>query len=61
MALLINYNSGGTAMEGAFLMGPAGAGFEYFLRPILGAHGLTYDDLTPLYATQTGDRRRRFE
>ncbi len=36
------------------VLGPAGAGFEYFLRPILGAHGLTYDDLTPLYSTQTG-------
>ncbi|MDH3744291.1 MAG: TAXI family TRAP transporter solute-binding subunit [Acidobacteriota bacterium] len=36
------------------VLGPAGAGFEYFLGPILGAHGLTYDDLTPLYATQAG-------
>lgn len=36
------------------VLGPAGAGFEYFLKPILGAHGLTYDDLTPLYATQSG-------
>ncbi len=36
------------------VMGPAGAGFEYFLRPILAAHGLSYDDLTPLYATQSG-------
>lgn len=36
------------------VMGPAGAGFEYFLGPILEAHGLTYDDLTPLYNTQNG-------
>ena len=36
------------------VVGPAGAGFEYFLRPILAAHGLTYDDFTPLYATQAG-------
>ncbi len=34
------------------VVGPAGAGFEYFLRPILGAHGLTYDDFTPLNGTQ---------
>jgi TRAP transporter TAXI family solute receptor len=34
------------------VIGPAGAGFEFFVRPILGAHGLTYDDLTPLNATQ---------
>ena len=36
------------------VLGPAGAGFEYFLRPILAAHGLTYDDLSPLHAIQTG-------
>ena len=34
-------------------VGPAGAGFEYFLRPILGAHGLTYDDFTALHGTQS--------
>jgi TRAP transporter TAXI family solute receptor len=34
--------------------GPAGAGFEYFLRPILAAHGLSLDDFTPLAATQSG-------
>ena len=34
------------------VLGPAGAGFEYFLRPLLAAHGLTYDDLTPLNGTQ---------
>ena len=34
------------------VVGPAGAGFGYFLRPILGAHGVTYDDFTPLNGTQ---------
>ena len=33
-------------------MGPAGAGFEYFVEPLLGAHGITYDDFRPLNATQ---------
>ncbi len=36
------------------VVGPAGAGFEFFIRPILEAHGLTYDDFTPLNATQAG-------
>lgn len=35
------------------VVGPAGAGFEYFIRPILGAHGLTYDDFSPLNGTQS--------
>ena len=35
-------------------VGPAGAGFEYFVGPLLGAHGLTYDDFSPLNATQSG-------
>lgn len=30
------------------VVGPAGAGFEYFLKPILQEHGVTYDDFTPL-------------
>ena len=30
------------------VVGPAGAGFEYFLRPILEAHGVTYEDFNPL-------------
>lgn len=34
------------------VVGPAGAGFEYFIRPILDAHGVTYDDFTPLHGTQ---------
>ncbi len=36
------------------VVGPAGAGFEYFLRPILAAHGVTYADFTPLNNTQAG-------
>ncbi len=30
------------------VVGPAGAGFEHFLRPILKAHGVTYEDFNPL-------------
>ncbi len=33
-------------------MGPQGAGFEYFIRPILEEHGMTYDDLDPIYSGQ---------
>lgn len=36
------------------VVGPAGAGFDYFLRPILEAHGISYDDFSPLYNTQAG-------
>lgn len=36
------------------VVGPAGAGFEYFLEPILGAHGVSYEDFTPLHNTQAG-------
>ena len=36
------------------VVGPAGAGFEFFIRPILQAHGLSYEDFTPVYATQSG-------
>ncbi len=35
------------------VIGPAGAGFEYFVQPLLGAHGVTYADFTPLNATQS--------
>jgi len=35
-------------------VGVAGAGFEYFIRPLLAAHGLTYDDFDPVNATQSG-------
>ncbi len=33
-------------------VGPSGAGFKYFLEPILTAHGVGYDDFTPLPARQ---------
>ena len=36
------------------VVGPAGAGFEYFLAPILEAHGVTYEDFSPLHNTQAG-------
>ena len=35
-------------------VGPAGAGFEFFVGPLLAAHGLSYDDFRPLNATQAG-------
>jgi TRAP transporter TAXI family solute receptor len=35
-------------------VGPAGAGFEMFVGPLLGVHGLSYDDFKPLNATQSG-------
>ncbi len=35
-------------------VGPPGAGFEYFIRPLLAAHALTYDDFSPVNATQAG-------
>jgi len=36
------------------VVGPAGAGFESFVGPIVEAHGLTYEDFTPLHNTQSG-------
>ncbi|MDG1874920.1 MAG: TAXI family TRAP transporter solute-binding subunit, partial [Mariniblastus sp.] len=30
------------------VLGPAGAGFDYFLKPLLEVHGLSYDDLKVL-------------
>jgi TRAP transporter TAXI family solute receptor len=36
------------------VVGVAGAGFELFVRPLLAAHGVSYDDFTPLYNTQAG-------
>ena len=30
------------------VLGPAGAGFDYFLKPLLSAHGVSYEDLTVL-------------
>ncbi|MEM8963197.1 MAG: TAXI family TRAP transporter solute-binding subunit [Acidobacteriota bacterium] len=35
------------------VIGPAGAGFEYFVRPILDAHGVSWDDLNVLHNTQS--------
>jgi TRAP transporter TAXI family solute receptor len=35
-------------------VGPAGAGFEYFVGPILEAHGVRYADFSPLNNTQAG-------
>ncbi|MDE0299768.1 MAG: TAXI family TRAP transporter solute-binding subunit [Candidatus Poribacteria bacterium] len=59
VALFITPNSSGVTqiadMKGKrVVVGPAGAGFEYFLKPILSAHGLTYEDFTPLNNTQAG-------
>lgn len=36
------------------VIGPAGAGFESFVAPILEAHGVSMSDITPLNATQAG-------
>lgn len=36
------------------VIGPAGAGFESFVGPILEAHGVSFDDLTALNSTQAG-------
>jgi TRAP transporter TAXI family solute receptor len=51
-------DSGPTAMGDLrgrrVVVGPAGAGFEFFLRPLLEEHGLSYEDFTPLHGTQTG-------
>jgi TRAP transporter TAXI family solute receptor len=33
------------------VLGPAGAGFDYFLKPLLAAHGVSYEDLTALNGT----------
>jgi uncharacterized protein len=35
------------------VIGPAGAGFEFFVQPILAAHGVSYGDFTALNATQS--------
>src|SRR6056297_2396855 len=35
------------------ITGPAGAGFQMFVEPILQAHGLSMDDITSLNATQS--------
>ncbi len=36
------------------VIGPAGAGFEFFVRPIVEAHGVVYDDIDVLHDTQAG-------
>ena len=36
------------------VVGPDGAGFHFFITPLLEAHGVTYEDFTPLYNTQFG-------
>lgn len=36
------------------VVGPAGAGFEHFIEPILQAHGVTYQDFKALHDTQAG-------
>lgn len=36
------------------VVGPAGAGWEAFVSPIVEAHGITYDEFTPLNNTQAG-------
>ncbi len=33
-------------------LGPEGAGFEYFVKPILAAHGLTLDDIDARFGSQ---------
>ncbi len=35
-------------------VGPAGAGFEMFVSPILEEHGVKWDDINPVNATQSG-------
>ena len=59
VALFITPQSSGvktlSALKGKrVVVGPAGAGFEYFLEPILKAHGVTYQDFTPLNNTPAG-------
>jgi hypothetical protein len=59
VALFLTKSGSGVARIGDLegkrvVVGPAGAGFEYFINPLLAAHGLTYDDFTPLNATQSG-------
>ncbi len=36
------------------IVGPAGAGFEMFVRPVVEEHGVTWDSFTQLNATQSG-------
>jgi TRAP transporter TAXI family solute receptor len=34
-------------------LGPSGAGFHYFIRPLLEAHGLAYEDMVAVHGGQT--------
>ena len=57
VALFVTQASSGIAAIGDLrgrrvTVGPAGAGFEYFVEPLLAAHGVAYDDFSPLNATQ---------
>lgn len=36
------------------ITGPAGAGFQMFIEPILAEHGVAWEDITSLNATQSG-------
>lgn len=36
------------------ITGPAGAGFQMFIEPILSEHGVAWDEITSLNATQSG-------
>lgn len=36
------------------IIGPAGAGFEMFVKPVLEEHGVKWDDFSALNATQSG-------
>ena len=36
------------------VIGPAGAGFEFFVEPLVAAHGVGFDDFSVLYNTQMG-------
>ena len=36
------------------ITGPAGAGFQMFIEPILAEHGVAWDDITSINATQSG-------
>jgi len=36
------------------VVGVAGAGYPFFVKPLLAVHQVTYEDFTPLYNTQTG-------
>jgi TRAP transporter TAXI family solute receptor len=35
-------------------VGPAGAGFDMFVKPLVEEHGITFEDFTPKNATQSG-------